>query len=110
MSTKIKYFVLLVEMWKKQSEYKFYILTNVGKIYILKLALLTKEVRYMEHIEDKVTEYLADIRESVKDHPKKRTLDKKLDYLEDVFNFIINYIYAEQDNLNDLDESLKGNK
>lgn len=64
----------------------------------------------MEEIENKVNEFLGDIRDAIVDHPRKRTLEKKIDCLEDVFNFIINYIYAEQDNLNDLNEQLKGDK
>lgn len=64
----------------------------------------------MEEIENKVSEYIGDIRDALADHPKKRTLDKKIDRLEDIFNFIINYIYAERDNLNDLNESLKEGK
>ena len=64
----------------------------------------------MEEIENKVNEYLGDIRDAVADHPRNRVLNKKIDCLEDIFNFIINYIYAEQDNLNELNEQLKGDK
>lgn len=36
-NTKIKYVVGLVEMWKKQSEHKNYMLTNVGILLIMKI-------------------------------------------------------------------------
>lgn len=64
----------------------------------------------MEDIENKVNEFLGDIRYALDDHPRKRTLNKKIDCLEDVFNFIINYIYAEQDNLNELINQIEENK
>lgn len=64
----------------------------------------------MEEVENKVSEFLGDIRDAIYDHPRKKVLNKKIDCLEDVFNFMINYIYAEQDNLNELNEQLKGDK
>lgn len=64
----------------------------------------------MEDTENKVNEFLGDIRDALDDHPRKHTLNKKIDYLEDAFNFMINYIYAEQDNLNELNDQLKGDK
>lgn len=64
----------------------------------------------MEKVENKASEFLGDIRDAVADHPRKRVLNKKIDWLEDAFNFMVNFIYAEQDNLNELNEQLKGDK
>lgn len=62
----------------------------------------------MEEVENKVNEFIGDIRFAIIDHPRKKTLEKKIDYLEDVFSAAINYIYAEDDNLKDLKKKLEG--
>lgn len=106
-----KYFIRL--LWKNPNcgkitdEQLFCMLTNVVKINIMELTSFNKREMTMEEIENKVKENIDDIRSELSDHPKKKTLEKKIDYLEDVFSSIINYIYAEQDNLNDLNQTLK---
>lgn len=107
-----KYFIQL--LWKNPNcgkitdEQLFFMLTNVVKINIMELTSFNKREITMEEVENKVNEFIGDIRFAIIDHPRKKTLERKIDYLEDVFNSIINYIYAEQDNLNDLNQTLKG--
>ena len=63
----------------------------------------------MESIETKVSDSISDIRNLVEssDAKSKTKILKEIDYVEEKFEDIINYIYAQVDNLEDLKESLE---
>ena len=64
----------------------------------------------MDTIENKLTEYIEDVRQEVdnSDIKNKKKIGEKLDYVEDSLQDMLNYIYAEIDNLEDLKESVNG--
>lgn len=64
----------------------------------------------MDSIEDKLAEYIEDIRQEVEtsDIKNKKKIGDKLNYIEDSLQDMLNYIYAEIDNLEDLKESVNG--
>ena len=63
----------------------------------------------MESIETRVSDSISDIRNFVEssDNKSKTKILKEIDYVEEKFEDIINYIYAQVDNLEDLKESLE---
>ena len=64
----------------------------------------------MDTIENKLTEYIEDVRQEIdnSDIKNKKGIGEKLDYIEDSLQDMLNYIYAEIDNLEDLKESVNG--
>lgn len=107
-----KYFIQL--LWKNPNcgkitdEQLFCMLTNVVKINIMELTLFNKREMTMEEVEKTITELLEGIRQDLDNHPKKKKISKQIDYVEEVFSQIVNYIYAEQDNMSDLISKIKG--
>lgn len=64
----------------------------------------------MDTIENKLSEYIEDVRQEIdnSDIKNKKKIGEKLDYIEDSLQDMLNYIYAEIDNLEDLKESVNG--
>lgn len=62
----------------------------------------------METIEIKLTDKIIDIRDAIEasELKNKQKLGEDLDYIEDVMGKMLDYIYAEADNLKDLTEDL----
>lgn len=62
----------------------------------------------METIEIKLTDKIMDIRDAIEASglKNKKELGEDLDYIEDVMGKMLDYIYAEADNLKDFTEDL----
>ena len=62
----------------------------------------------METIEIKLTDKIMDIRDAIEASgiKNKQKLGEDLDYIEDVMGKMLDYIYAEADNLKDFTEDL----
>ena len=63
----------------------------------------------MESIENKISEVISDIRSYVEkiDNKDKTKVLNKIDYLDEKFEDMINFVYASEDNLEDLKETLE---
>lgn len=63
----------------------------------------------METIEIKLTDKIIDIRDAIEasELKNKKKLNEDLDYIEDVMGKMLDYIYAEADNLKDFTEDLE---
>lgn len=63
----------------------------------------------MEKVETRVSDSISDIRNILEesDIKNKTKILKEIDYIEEKFEDMINYIYAQVDNLEDLRESLE---
>lgn len=63
----------------------------------------------MEKVETRVSDAISDIRNILEesDVKGKTKILKEIDYIEEKFEDMINYIYAQVDNLEDLRESLE---
>lgn len=63
----------------------------------------------MESIENKISEVISDIRSFVEkiDNKDKTKVLNKIDYLDEKFEDMINFVYASEDNLEDLKETLE---
>lgn len=63
----------------------------------------------MEKVETRVSDSISDIRNVLEesDIKNKTKILKEIDYIEEKFEDMINYIYAQVDNIEDLRESLE---
>lgn len=63
----------------------------------------------MESIENKMSEVISDIRSYVEkiDNKDKTKILNKIDYIDEKFEDMINFVYASEDNLEDLKETLE---
>lgn len=63
----------------------------------------------METVEEKIEEFFTEVEDIIdqSDRKNKNKIREDLYYVEDVFNRMLDYIYAESDNLRDLEESIK---
>ena len=63
----------------------------------------------MENVETRVSDAISDIRNILEesDIKNKTKILREIDYIEEKFEDMINYIYAQVDNLEDLKESLE---
>lgn len=63
----------------------------------------------METVEEKVKAILIEVEDIIdqSDRKNKNKIKEDLYYIDDVFNKMLDYIYAESDNLRDLEESIK---
>lgn len=63
----------------------------------------------MEKVETRVSDSISDIRNILEesDIKNKTKILKEIDYIEEKFEDMINYIYAQVDNIEDLRESLE---
>lgn len=64
----------------------------------------------MENIELKITENIAELRDAIEssDIKQKEEYDKKLNFIEDTLESLLDYIYAQVDNLKDLQKEFEG--
>jgi hypothetical protein len=59
-------------------------------------------------VSNKIDKIIADLRKHVEtlDDYKKRKYTKDLDYLSDAIGYMLNYIWAEKDNMDELVDSI----